>query len=133
MTYDGLGKERRKDFTWILNDKSLTGVQKIVIQIQKIKFQIIVSSYETNLSLYNDKIDQFRQHETAGDDLLLGRFGIKSTASTIQQSGTHTPRIPIFIHQGLLGTGGYSIVKRVWDVSTGSTYAIKEIYNTEKS
>lgn len=133
VTYDGLGQERRKDFIWILSDKSLTGVQKIVIQIQKIKFQIIVSRHETNLGLYNSKIDQFRQHETAGDDLLLGRLGIQSTASTIHQSGTHTPRIPIFIHQGLLGTGGYSIVNRVWDVSTGSTYAIKEIFNMEES
>lgn len=133
VTYDGNGEERRKDFTWILSDKSLTGVEKIVIQIQKIKFQIIVSRHEANPALYNKKIDQFRQHATVGDELLLGGLGIQSTASTIHQSGTHTPRNPIFIHQGLLGTGSYSIVRRVWDVSTGCTYAIKEIFNMKES
>lgn len=71
VTYDGHGKERRTDFTWILSGKSLTGVEKIVIQIHKIKFQIIVSRHETNPVLYNDKLDQFRQHATAGANCFL--------------------------------------------------------------
>ncbi|KUJ14044.1 uncharacterized protein LY89DRAFT_672304 [Mollisia scopiformis] len=48
VTYDDKGREKRHHFTWILSgEEEPEHVEKIVIQIQEIKFQIIVAKHET--------------------------------------------------------------------------------------
>jgi hypothetical protein len=133
VTYDDKGREKCHHFTWILSDNHLKDVQKIVIIIQEIEFQIIVSKHETYPGLYIDNVDRFLLQANADDELPFGALGIQSASSTAHQSGALTPQTPIYIDQGRLGSGAYSIVNRVWNVSTGFLYARKEVFNMKES
>lgn len=134
VTKDNKGREKLHHFTWILSGIGPDEVEKIVIQIQDIKFRIIVAKHEKYPDLYNDHVDRFLHEANADDELPFGALGIQSTTSTAQQSGAHTPtQTPIYINQWKLGSGGFSIVNRVWDVSTGFVYASKEFFNMEES
>ena len=133
--YDNQGGEKRHHFTWILSGgDGPSEVEKIVIDIERVKFQIIVAKHETHPHLYNEKVDRFLQ-ANADDELPFGALGIQSTTSTAHQTGAHTPtpQTPIYINQWRLGSGKFSIVNRVWDVSTGLLYASKEIFNMKES
>ncbi|TVY64158.1 Maternal embryonic leucine zipper kinase [Lachnellula suecica] len=135
VTQDDKGREKRHYFTWILSGGEASKVQKIGLQIEEIKFQIIVSEHETYPDLYNDNVDRFLHEATTNDELPFGALGIQSTTSTAQYSGAHTPtpQTPIYINQWRLGSGQFSIVNRVWDVSTGFVYASKEFSNMKES
>ena len=135
ITYDDKGREKRQHFTWILSgDEVPDKAKKIIIQIEEIRFQIIISKHETYPDLYNDNINRFLREVNANDELPLGALGIQSTTSTAQESGAHTPtHTPIYINEWKLGSGNFSIVNRVWDVSTGFEYAAKEFFNMEES
>ena len=58
---------------------------------------------------------------------------MQSTSSTAHQSGAHTPQTAIYVTQKRIDSGSFSIVSRVWDVSTGFLYACKEIFNMNES
>lgn len=135
ITYDDKEREKRHHFTWILSGSPVQEVKKIVIQIDKIRFRIIVSKHEAYPDLYNDNVNRFLCEANANDELRFGALGIQSTTSTAQQSGAHTPipQRPIYINQWRLGSGHFSIVNRVWDVSTGFVYAAKEFSNMKES
>ena len=149
VTYDGQGGEKRRTivtkddkgreichhFTWILSDVELNEIKEIVITIGKIEFKIFIPKRQTYPVLYNNNVDRFLQEASADNELPFGALGIQSTASTVQHSGTDTPNLqkPIYIRQWRLGSGHYSIVNRVWDVSTGFMYASKEFFNMEES
>ena len=130
VTYDGKGAERRHHFTWILSG---TVASEIVIKIEKIEFQMIVSRHETHPGLYSDNVDRFLLQANSDDELSFGALGIQSMTSTAHQSGAHTPQTPIYIGQETLGRGAFSVVNRVWDVSTGLLYASKEFVNMKES
>jgi hypothetical protein len=76
VTKDDQGREKHHHFTWILSDEDISGVRKIVIDIQNIKFRIIVSKHETYLDTYNDNVDRFLREVNANDELPLGALGI---------------------------------------------------------
>lgn len=135
ITYDDKGQEKRHHFAWILSGSRVQEVKKIVIQIEEIKFRIIVSNHETYPDLYNANVNRFLCEINANDELRFGALGIQSTTSTAQQSRAHTPtpQTPIYINQLKLGSGHSSIVNRVWDVSTGFVYAAKEFFNMKES
>lgn len=136
ITHDNKGREKRHHFTWILSGDDVPDkARKIVIQIEEIRFQIIISKHDTYPGLYNDNINRFLREANANDELPLSALGIESTTSTAQQSGAHTPtpQTPIYIKQWKLGSGHFSIVNRVWDVSTGFVYAAKEFFNMKES
>jgi hypothetical protein len=128
VTYDDKGRETRRCFTWILGGHDVPrDTRKIAIEIQGIKFQIIVSTHDTHLDLYNANVDRFLQKASANDELPLGVLGIQSTSSTAAPSGAHTPsQGPIRLRQEKLGKGAFAVVRRFWDVSTGFEYAYKE-------
>lgn len=137
VTYDGQGRENRQHFPWILSGDGASDFEKIIIQIDKIRFQIVVSRHDAYQDLYNDNVDRFLLRANTNDELPFGALGIQSTSSTARQSGAQTPNLqsqpPIYISREKLGSGNFSIVNRVWDVSTGSVYACKEIFNMEES
>lgn len=135
VTHDNRGKEIRHHFKWILSAAKVPDkAKKIEITIAEIKFQIVVSKHQTHPDLYMENVDRFLQRE---DDLSIGGLGLQSTASTAEQSEVLTPRlqlhVPIYIDQETLGTGYSSVVRRVWDVSTGQSYASKEIVKMQES
>ena len=148
VTYDGQGGEKRRTivskddegretchhFTWILSDVELNKVKKTVIEIENIEFNILIPKRQTHSVLYNNNVDRFLQEANADNKLPFGALGIQSTTSTVQHSGTHSPnpQKPIYIRQGRLGSGHFSIVNRVWDVSTGLIYPFLGILLTPR-
>ncbi|KAF4618138.1 hypothetical protein G7Y89_g14971 [Cudoniella acicularis] len=82
VTYDGKGGERRRHFTWILSGDQVSEVKKIVIQIQKIQFQIVISKHEAHSDQYVDNVDRFLLQGNADDELPFGALGIQSGSST---------------------------------------------------
>ena len=56
VTYDDKRREKRHHFTWTFSGDEASRVENIVIEIQKIKFQIIVSKHETYRHLYIENV-----------------------------------------------------------------------------
>jgi hypothetical protein len=130
VKHDTQGRVKRDEFTWIIGgDKVPDDTKTIVIQLDvNLKFQIIVSK-PTFIDVYQDNVDQFLAEAA---ELPFGALGIQSTISTAPTSGTHTPtHNPILLQQGILGKGAFSVVSRVWDVSTGLEYAAKQFLDTK--
>ncbi|KAL5324594.1 hypothetical protein ACEPPN_009140 [Leptodophora sp. 'Broadleaf-Isolate-01'] len=131
VSYNDKGRETRRRFTWILSappvsqrngsNESIEPNEPVVIEIQYIRFRIVVSRHDQDPDLYIANVDQF----------LLGALGFQSGSSTATASGVASPLPidPIRIGQETLGTGAFAIVKRHWDVSTGVEYAYKEPLN----
>ncbi|KAI4287428.1 MAG: hypothetical protein L6R35_003312 [Caloplaca aegaea] len=135
VTHDHRGKEIFHHFTWILSGADVPDHAKpIQIAIADIKFQIKISKHETHPDQYIKNVDRFLQRE---DELPIGGLGLQSITSTAEQSEAFTPRlqlqVPIYIDQATLGTGYSSVVRRVWNVSTGFSYASKQIINMGES
>ncbi|KAL8913493.1 MAG: hypothetical protein Q9171_001681 [Xanthocarpia ochracea] len=135
ITHDNRGKEIRHHFTWILSGAKIPDrAKKIEITIADITFQIKISKHETHPDQYIKNVDRFLQRE---DELPIGGLGLQSTTSTAEQSEAFTPRsqlqMPIYIDQETLGTGYSSVVRRVWNVSDGFSYASKQIINMRES
>ena len=128
VEYDKKGGESRYYFTWILGGHKVPRkTKKLVIEIQGISFQIIVSTHDENPLLYIANVDRFLQEAKANDELPLGELGIQSSSSTAAPSGAHTPsQGPIRLKQETLGNGTFAVVRCFWDVSTGFEYAYKE-------
>lgn len=136
VTYDGKGRDRRRNFTWILGgDKFLDEITTIVIEFhQTLKLQIIVQKDRGLPPLYINNIDRFPKAKGAAIDELttsiLGRIAIQSEQPTAVESRARTPgpnQNSIYIDAGEpLGEGSYAFVKRVWNVSTGLVYVSKE-------
>ncbi len=55
-------------------------------------------------------------------------LGVQSQASTAAISQLQTPRSRMYVTQNLLGSGGFAQVYKVFDTSTGKTYAMKEFF-----
>jgi serine/threonine-protein kinase Chk2 len=121
-------------FTWILGGHDVPrDTKNIVIEIQGISFQIIVSTHDENPRLYNSNVDRFLQEVKANEELSFGGLGIQSLNSTAPPSGTQTPsQDPIRLKQETLGKGAFAVVRRFWDVSTGLDYAYKEPRDKKK-
>ncbi|KAG4430848.1 hypothetical protein IFR05_013664 [Cadophora sp. M221] len=128
VSYNGKGEKARRRFTWILGGPPVSQrnepIEPIVIEIQKIRFRIIISKHDQDPDLYIANVDQF----------LLGALDFQSGSSTATVSGATSPLPidPIRIEQETLGTGAFAIVKRHWDVSTGIEYAYKEPLNKRR-
>lgn len=94
----------------------------------------VVFKHEAHSDLYLKNVGRFLQ---CNDELSIGGLGLQSTTSTVEQSHTLTPSLQsqplIYIDQDRLGSGNFSIVRRVWNVSTGFSYASKDIFNMKES
>lgn len=135
VEYDGKGKERRRNFTWIIGGHiGPDNTKKIVIELNtKLRFRILVSkpSFPTT---YSDNVKMFRANFAAETSLPLGALGIQSNASTAASSGTSSPTGDhIFLGEKKLGSGSFATVFRVWDVSTGAEFASKRFNDDQTS
>ncbi|KAL2064731.1 hypothetical protein VTL71DRAFT_3869 [Oculimacula yallundae] len=109
IKYNGKGGEERTHFTWILSDLPQK-IEKITIEIGKIKLRIVPSMHEAHPLLYEQKVDRFLREVTVDDDL-AGHF----------QPG----QTPILITASKLGEGSFGVVRRMWNASTGFEFAAK--------
>ncbi|KAJ4286018.1 hypothetical protein N0V88_008133 [Collariella sp. IMI 366227] len=136
VTYNGKGGQKRCAFTWILGDHEFTADnQPIVIALHdNLKFQIVVAPQDIHSSSYKENVARFLSGPSVCvDDLSLGQLGLWSMSSTAEQSGAQSPsemqppsKDAILLDGGELGRGGFAVVIRVWNVSTGLEYASKE-------
>ena len=133
VTYDDRGRERRAHHTWCLSGKQASCASKIIIEIDRIRFQIVVSSHKNNTEEYYQNVDKFLRD--IEENVSLGALGIYSNNSTTQHSGVQTPMdtVPVYIMRHRLGKGGFSSVYMAWDSSTEKVCAVKCINPGEKS
>lgn len=135
VEYDGKGRERRRNFTWIIGGQSGPDkTETIVIEFNtKLRFQILVSKPSIP-TIYSDNVRIFRANFPAETSLPLGVLDIQSNASTAAPSGTSSPiGDPVFIGEEKLGSGSFATVFRVWDVSTGAEFASKRFGDLQTS
>ncbi len=120
VTKNDKERETSHHFTWILSDVELDEVNKIVLKIENIEFNILISKRQTHSMLYNNHVDRFLQETNADNELSFDALNIQSTTSIVQHSETDTLNLQksIYIRQSMLDSDHFSIVNRVWDVST---------------
>ncbi|EER41982.1 conserved hypothetical protein [Histoplasma capsulatum H143] len=129
VLYDGKGGEKRRNFTWILGGHSVPDeIEQIVIRFHSLlQFQIIVFKARADPAQYISKIEKFRMETTASPEPYIGGLGLQSQTITAPISGAQSPpQNPIFLKREKLGSGGFGVVTRRWDVSTGVEYACKK-------
>lgn len=127
VTYDGQGRERRSEFEWIIDGFDTPNDTKhLIVELDRnLRFRIFVTHHNITTSAYSQNVEFFRQGETDPEDLLRG-VRLESGLRTQRQSGAQSPvRRPILLNLGQIGQGGFSVVTRHWDVSTGKEYACK--------
>ena len=118
---------RRCNGTWIVGGHDcLDDMGPIVINVTKfLQFRILVPVHGTQSQVYRSKVDKFREG-TAGTEDLFGELDLQSGLQTQRPSGTHTPSTGSITFKKELGRGSFAIVHRIWNASTGETYALKE-------
>lgn len=132
VTYDGQGGKLRRNFVWILGGHDVPQEKKeIVIELHKmLQFQIIVFTHQTQPDVYANNVDRFLQQAEANN---LAGLGLGSYDPSRASSKADTPDTgAIYLVDKRLGIGGFAIVTRRWNVSTGYYYAVKEPLNTKK-
>lgn len=130
VTYEGCGEEKRRRFTWILDDDDMPKrYTKMVIELhQFIKFQIVVSNRQ--IGSYVANINRFLQEAAIDVGLRLDAFPIQSEIPTAAQREVDTlSQDPIYIPFKIIDEGGFEIVTKMWDVSTETIYASKGFRN----
>lgn len=127
VIYDGKGDESRSDFEWILDGfDAPKETEYLIVQLDRnLQFRIFVTHHDLAAPVYAQNIERFRQG-TADPGVLLHGVRLESGPPTQLHSGAQSPiKRPILLHLGQIGQGGFGIVSRHWNVSTGKEYACK--------
>ncbi|KAI0876496.1 kinase-like protein [Hypoxylon argillaceum] len=128
VDYNGKGLGVRKNFDWIMHGYQFPDqARKIAIKLSTaLKFIIIVPRHDITSSTYVANVERFLQGSAAPEDL-VGTLGIYTGLQTEQDTLAHTPTTgPIIIPYKELGGGGFGLVSRCWNVSTGDEWACKQ-------
>jgi serine/threonine-protein kinase Chk2 len=128
VTYDRKGGKPRSEFDWILDGFDPPNKTKtfIVRLHDNLKFRIVVARHDIISPAYANNVERFRQGAANPQDLLHG-LGLQSGPETERNSRAQTPvRHPILLQLGRIGYGGFGVVSRHWNVSTGEEYACKQ-------
>ena len=119
-------------FTWILSGEGFLDGERILIKIGDIKFKIVVSEQSIDSPRYIENVDRFLRQAHENEEFSFSSLSIQNTPDPSRPQ-TPQPRKhnPIYIDEKLIiGSGSYSTVRRVWDVSTGIKYAAKHFKDT---
>lgn len=86
VTYNGMGGEPRRDYTWIIGgDEIADGASEIVLHINhRLRFLIVVSWHREESELYPDKVSHFLKR-LAGNDKTPLIMEFRSHGVTIQK------------------------------------------------
>lgn len=121
-------RRRRSGFEWIIDGFSaIDEVETFIVKLHKsLQFQIVVACHDISSPEYANNVERFSKGAAGAQDL-LGGLGLESGPATGRcDTGTHTPgKDPILLPMNVIGNGGYGIVRRHWNVSTGEEYACK--------
>lgn len=133
VTYDDEGRKPRSKFDWIIDGFDVTdNTKNIIVQPhENLGFRIVVARQDITSPAYIDNVARFHQG-AACTEALLGGLGIQDGLETERNTGAHTPvENPILLPRGRIAKGGFGVVSRHWNVSTGEEYACKK--PTEKN
>ena len=127
VTYGKQGKGRRSNFSWIVGgDPYLDDNIEIVIHVAShLKFRVVVPQQDMLSHAYINKVEWFLQG-TADAEGLFGQLDLRSRPQTQSASGAHTPGSDPITVSRKVGEGAFGVVFRIWDVGTGTTYALKQ-------
>ncbi|EPE05420.1 camk protein kinase [Ophiostoma piceae UAMH 11346] len=132
VTFNGMGGEQRRGFTWILSGTPFikNEVTEIILQVHpKLRFRIDIPWHDNEE--FRVRVDAHRtKHkiETPEGDLELSlALNNNGSQTTALGTGAHTlSTAPILVTDHVpLGRGGFGIVNKKYDVSTGQTFARK--------
>lgn len=127
VIYDTQGCGRLSDFDWIVGGSDfLDKVDNITIKVTKsLQFRLVVPRHDTSSESYRAKVDRFRAGTADAEQLndldLVGLDRIK----TMAPQSPPAPVDAVTIKKSL-GSGGFGEVFHVWNVSTGTQYALKQ-------
>ncbi|KAI0413534.1 kinase-like domain-containing protein [Xylaria grammica] len=127
VTYDKQGRSQRRKFDWIIDGfKAPQDVRDCIIEPhEKLKFKIVVAHHEITSQAYIGNVERFLQGAAPAEDL-LGGLSLQSAVETERHSRLHSPSThPILLSLGQIARGGFGVVTRQWDVSTGKEYVYK--------
>ena len=128
VTYDTHGEGIRRGFVWIIGgDRNILSAKtNIIVGVGlRVKFRLVVPVHDITSQAYIDNVSKYLRG-AAGPDTLVKKLKIRSRPITALGSGHQTPgQGPIAIKLRL-GEGAFGVVSRVWDVSIGHAYALKE-------
>jgi serine/threonine-protein kinase Chk2 len=122
------GKHTRSHFDWILDGFDLPNKTKdLIVRLHdNLQFRIVVARHDITSPAYAANVERFRHGAANPQDLLHG-LGLQSGPETERNSGAQTPvQRPILLRLGQIGNGGFGVVSRHWNVSTGKEYACKQ-------
>ncbi|CAN8096757.1 unnamed protein product [Discula destructiva] len=105
VEYDGEAGERRRRFIWIIGEDEFTVGKRIIVNASSASFQVVVPEYA---------------HPTTAYDESRAFMAANRTALGPPPRGLE----PLFV-KTWLGEGTFGWVKRFWDVTTGSSHAVK--------
>lgn len=93
---------------------------------EKLRFRIVIAPLDISSPAYITNVKHFRQGAANHQDL-FGGLGLQSDPATERNSGAQTPTVerPIILSLGRIASGGFGVVSRYWNVSTGEEYACK--------
>lgn len=122
VKYGGKGGEPRRNFRWILSDTGMNS--RIVIKLSELlQFDLVVFAHPICGTLI-EKVERFLRPPPM--NALIDRLSVKTGLKTAKVThGLAEDAKPIVIEANKLGQGGFAIVMRHWNVSTGSSFARK--------
>ncbi len=95
-----------------------------------LRLHIVVTSPGVASQPYIDKINTFHLG-TLGPDGLVRCLDIRSRPQTQPGTGVYTPGVGPITVKHEVGSGAFGVASRVWEVSTGYAYAVKEPHQTD--
>ncbi|KAF4467461.1 hypothetical protein FALBO_5661 [Fusarium albosuccineum] len=110
--YDWESNGDQTDYTWILSSGSEHGfpsmVQRITVDIQGVRFQIVVNDHSADWEAYHEKVDEFLQQPSWTEGLSMG-----------WDRGSVTPVVPLFSNAPLFQ---HIFVKALGEEPIGEVY-----------
>ncbi|KAI0401504.1 kinase-like domain-containing protein [Xylaria palmicola] len=126
VMYEKQGKEERSKFNWIIDGYDLPNRSAIVIRAHKhLRFLIVVNHHRLDSPTYQDNVRRFSRG--MAPETLLGDLGVRSGPET--EANTYQPspgNEPMLLLDSQIAQGGFGVVFRYWDASTGKYYAGKK-------
>ncbi|KAK9438289.1 CAMK family protein kinase [Metarhizium brunneum] len=125
VTYNNMGKGRRRKFNWIIGgNKTAQRQEHIIIKVDDhVQCQVVAAEHDITCQSYIDNVNKFCQGRATAEDLIhdLDIF----RRDTELPTGAHTPgQGPIYVKKKI-GKGGFGVAMHCWNVSTGNEFVIK--------
>lgn len=107
VTYDGDAGIRRSGFVWIIGEDGFTSGKRIIVDASTVRFEVVIPDYAYPTNAYNE----------GRADMAANRAALGSLPRTHLSQPLH---VKLY-----LGEGTYGTVHRIWNVTTGESYAEK--------